>query len=169
MDQKIKTKVDFKNRFITYYNNNKLKFIILFGVIIVAVVFIFLLRASNEKKNKLISDKYIIAGVYLASDQEDVAKNLYKEIILSKNKFYSILALNIILEKNLVSNENEILNYFEIIQQINTTKDQQDILIFKKALYLMKISKIETSNELLKKLINDNSNLKLLAQEIIDK
>ena len=64
---------------------------------------------------------------------------------------------------------NEILNYFEIIQQINTTKDQQDILIFKKALYLMKISKIETSNELLKKLINDNSNLKLLAQEIIDK
>ena len=46
----------------------------------------------------MISEKYIQAGLYLASKDEKKSKDLYEEVILSNNKFYSILALNTILE-----------------------------------------------------------------------
>ena len=44
-------------------------------------------------------------------------KNIYEEIILSKNKFYSLLALNTILEKNLINDKKKYLDYFEIIRK----------------------------------------------------
>ena len=39
-------------------------------------------------------------------------KILFEEIILSKNKFYSILALNTILEKKLEKDKNKIIKIF---------------------------------------------------------
>ena len=60
-----------------------------------------------KKKNEIISEKYIQAGLYLSSNEMKNAKKIYEEIIESKNKFYSILALNTILEKNLESNDKE--------------------------------------------------------------
>ena len=52
-----------------------------------------------------------------------------------KNKFYSILALNTIIEKNLESNEEKILKYFNIIDSIKISDQQRDILRFKKILF----------------------------------
>ena len=49
----------------------------------------------------MISEKYVKAGILLSNNKNEKAlKNYYEEIILSKNKFYSILALNTIIEKN---------------------------------------------------------------------
>ena len=124
---------------------------------------------SNEKNNILIGNKYIKAGLYLTSGKKDQSKNLYEEIILSKNKFYSILALNTILEKDLVTDKNKIFQYFKIVEELNKPQEQTDLVIFKKALYLIKISNIKEGNELLKKLIDENSKLKLLAEEILAK
>ena len=41
-----------------------------------------------KKKMNLISEKYIQAGLYLSSNDKLKSKKIYKEIILSKNKFY---------------------------------------------------------------------------------
>ena len=70
----------------------------------------------NEKKNKLIAEKYIQAGLYLTSENEENAILLLEEIIQSKNNFYSILALNIIVEKNLIKRQNKVLEYFKILE-----------------------------------------------------
>ena len=59
---------------------------------------------------------------------------------MSKNKFYSILALNTILEKNLVEKEEKILGYFKTLESINFSEDTKDIINFKKALFLIKMS-----------------------------
>ena len=48
-------------------------------------------------------------------------------------------------------------------------KDRQDLIILKKALYLKKINNSEEGNNLLKKLIDKNSSLKKIAQEIMAK
>ena len=56
--------------------------------------------------------------------------------------FYSTLALNNIIEKNLRNNNAKILKYFEIIENLKK-KDQKDLINFKKALYLIKISEID--------------------------
>ena len=89
------------------------------------------------------------------------------QIILSKNSFYSVLALNKILEKKLVSDKNQILNYFEILSESKQSQENRDIINFKKALFLIKNSDIEKGNELLNELIKDNSSLKSLAEEIV--
>ena len=46
---------------------------------------------------------------------------------------------------------------------------QKDLIILKKALFLLKFSDAEKANNLLKKLKDKDSNLKLILDEIIDK
>ena len=48
--------------------------------------------------------------------------------------------------------ENIIINYFDILQDLSIPRDQRDLLIFKKALYLIQISKTKEGKDLLKKL-----------------
>ena len=112
---------------------------------------------------------YIEANLYLASKNKEKSKLLYEEIILSKNDFYSILALNSILENDLILDKNKILKYFKIIKKLNNSKDLDDLLTFKKALYLIKFSNYEDGSALLEKLIKDKSKYKNLAEEIIVK
>ena len=97
------------------------------------------------------------------------SKDLYENIILSKNKFYSILAFNTILEKKIITDEKKILEYFKIIESLDISKDQTDLIVFKKSLYLMNNDKTEEANELLETLIGKNSKLKKLAQDILAK
>ena len=94
---------------------------------------------------------------------------MYEEIMRSENKFYSILALNEILEKELISDKIKILNYFEIAMQVSKSHEQLDLINFKKALYLLKISNDKEANDILNNLIKKNSNLKTIAKEVITK
>ena len=103
--------------------------------------------------------------MYLASDKKVQSTNIFEEIIFSNNKFYSVLALNNILEKNLVSDKNKILEYFKLVEK-NASKEHKDLIVFKKALYLMKSNDIEKANTLFKTLIDKNSPLKSLAEEV---
>ena len=105
----------------------------------------------------------------MSLEKNDQSKDLYEEIILSKNKFYSILSLNTIIEKNLISDESKILKYFEIVNKVTKTKEQNDILKFKRALYLIKIGNSERGIILLNQLIKDNSSIKSLVEELIPK
>ena len=83
-----------------------------------------------------------------------------KKLYISKNKFYSILALNTIIEKNLSINKNEILNYFDILENRQIIqKNKQDIINFKKALFLIKNSEKMKGKKLLNNLIKNDSNL----------
>ena len=91
------------------------------------------------------------------------------KIIYSKNSFYGILALNAILEKELVSDKEKILKYFKILTSSKLSQDQIDIINFKKALFLIKVSEKEKGDELLNNLIKNNSKFKTLAEEIIKK
>ena len=75
--------------------------------------------------------QYVKAGIYLSSNEKDQAKDIYKEIISSKNNFYSILALNNIIENDLIKNSNEILELFKFIEKIKIEKDQKNLVKLK--------------------------------------
>ena len=167
MEQNIETKLDLKDKFINFYNSNKLKILIFSIILSIALIMVMFLKYLNEKQNIIIADKYIKAGLYLSSNKKENAKEIYEEIILSKNKFYSILALNTILEKNLITNKEKILKYFNILEKSTSTKDQKDLIALKKAIYLIKELKIKEGNDLLNKLISDNSILKPIAEELV--
>jgi predicted negative regulator of RcsB-dependent stress response len=167
MDEDINKEKDFKNKFATFYEINKKKII---GFVTLSILFIIILsfyEINKQKKNNLISEKYIEAGLYLASNDLEKSKILYEQIIFSKNPFYSTLALNTILEKDLEKDSSKILKYFEIIEKIINQKEQNDILNLKKALYLIKNSDEQTGYEILKELRDSNSSLKSIAEEIL--
>ena len=127
---------------------------------------IIFLNYYRDAQNKIISEKYIEAGIYLSSKDMEKSKSIYKEIILSKNKFYSTLALNNIIENNLEKDNGEILKFFEIVENVNLTKEQKNLIKFKKALYFKKISRDLEGNKLLQEIIADNSIWKDAALEI---
>ncbi len=158
-----------KNKFSNFYINNKFKifsFLIILFIVFISYIF---LNISGEKKNNSVAEKYIQAGVFLASGNKEKSFELFEEVILSKNKFYSILALNTILDNDKNLEEKKILNYFEIVEDSVKTKDQKDLIIFKKALFFFKNSKDKIGEELLKSLIEDKSKFTSLAQEILKK
>ena len=176
MDLNIENKTDFKNKIINFYNRNKLRLYIVILFILLIIGSTIFIKQNNEKKNIILAEKnikvaenYIKAGIYLSSDNKDNAKDIYEEIILSKNNFYSILALNIIIEKNLISDKKKILDYFSIIENYNLTNEAEDIVTLKKALYLIKETDIQKGKNLLEGLIDKNSHLKSIAEELLKK
>ena len=167
MDQSEENNKELKDKILNFYSLNKLKIFFTILIIILVIFTFFFMKFTNEKKNIIIGEKYIKAGLYLASSDMSKAKTIYEEIILSENNFYSILSLNTIIEKNLVSDKNKIIDYFKTLEKSITSKDQKDLIKLKKALFLFKESEIETGNSLLKELIEENSNLKKIAQDLI--
>ena len=169
MNDNLDTKIDLKSKIFFLFKENKKKIIFLFFIIIFFAFTLIFLNINSEKKNKLLSEKYIQASVHIAANENEKALTLLEEIINAKNKFYSVLALNTLLEKKLDNDSKKILDYFNIVQNINLENDQKDLIIFKKALYLKKIFDDDGGNELLKNLINSDSKFKNLAEVVLAK
>tara|TARA_Y100000766_G_C18615524_1_gene463502 strand:- start:70 stop:579 length:510 start_codon:yes stop_codon:yes gene_type:complete len=167
MEQNQVNNTEVKNRIFDLLIKNK-KLIISFLIIVfLTTSSLIFIKIRNEKKNDFISEKYIEAGIYLSNKEMNKSIKIYDEIIVSKNKFYSILALNILIEKNLIKDKDKILNYFEIVEDLKLDKNQRDLLLFKKALYLKKYSNSKESERLLQKLIDSDSKLKEIVKEIL--
>ena len=157
MENNITDKPDLVEK-ITNTVKKKKKLLLLIIFIIIAILLgIFFFNYYQDNKNEKISEKYIKAGIYLSSEDREKSKIIYKEIILSKNKFYSILALNNIIENDLEQNSEEILKLFNIIENAKNEKERKNLIKLKKALYLIKISRSKEGNELLQEIISQNS------------
>jgi hypothetical protein len=169
MEQNIEHKKNIEDKLLSFYNTHKLKIYLFISILIIVISSITFLKINSDKKNSIVSEKYVKANLYLSSDRKKLSAVLFEEIIFSKNKFYSILALNAILENNLVNEDKKILNYFEIVGNVNKSKEQNDLIKFKKALYFIKNNNEKEAKFLLNNLIQTNSKLKPLAEEIIAK
>ena len=167
MEQNLDNKIDFKSRIVNFYKQNKLKiYILLIGILIIFISFVFL-QISNEKKNNLISEQFIKAGIFYTKNDKDRSKKIYEDILKSNNSFYSSLALNNIIEKDLENNDAKILKYFDIVENLQKNKEQKDIVKFKKALFLLKKSNNQEAKILLDELVESNSKLKNLAKDLL--
>ena len=167
MEQGIENKTELKIRLLNFYNSNKVKIYFLFSIMILSLISFTIIKYKNEKNNILIGEKYVEAGLKLSLNQTDKAKKIYEEIIYSKNTFYSTLALNAIIEKKLIKDKEKILEFFEIVEKSASQKRQKDLIVFKKAIYMIKELDIQNGNNLLKELIKNDSSLKPIAQEIL--
>ena len=88
-------------------------------------------------------------------------QKIYEEIVQG-NKFYSFCSH--LIEK-IDYDQNEILRYFSILEETVTQRFRSIIL----KSFIWKINNSEEGNNLLKKLIDKNSSLKKIAQEIMAK
>ncbi len=167
MDQELETKLTLKDKILNLYNYHKKKIFFLIFLIITLLIVIIFIQQKKEKNNILISEKYVLANLNISQGKKIEAEVLFNEIILSKNKFYSVLALNKIIEKNLINENEKILEYFSILENLDLNEEELDLIIFKKALFLFKISKNLEGKKLLEKLIEKESKIKKLAEEIL--
>ena len=160
---------DIKMKLILFFRNNKIKILISFFLIFLGLISYSLSQYNIKKTRNLISEKYILAGIYLSSGEKEKSKKLFEEIILSNDKFYTSLALYSILEKKLENDKQKILMYFDNAKKSVKLKDQKDIITFKKALYLLQENETDKAKSLLKNLIKSDSKIKSLAEEILTK
>ena len=168
MDQNINKKVEISESLRLFFVRQKKKIVLITCSIFLILVFFSIMKIHQERENILISEKFIQANIYLSSENKKKSLEIYEEIIKSKNKFYSILALNTILEKKLENDEKKIINYFNILQDLSMSLEQKDLLTFKKALFLIQISKINEGENLLKNLSNSDSYLKDISDQILE-
>ena len=167
MENEIENKSSLTQRISNIIIERKKILISIFIFIILLFLGLKIFDYFKETQNKEISEKYIKAGIYLSKNNNEQSLKIYREIINSKNKFYSILALNNIIENNLESDSSKILELFSSVEKINIKKEQKNLLKLKKALYLFKISNIEEGNLLLNQIIADDSKWKNIASELI--
>jgi len=167
MNENSDNKINQKERFELLWDKYKVIIYSFLFVIILTLVSYKFIQIQDSKKNNQISEDYIQAGIYLSTGKKKDAKNIYEDIIIRKHKFYSSLALSVILENELETEKNKIIKYFNIIENLKISDDQKDLIIFKKALYLLKISQTTEGNKILKKLVDTDSKLKSLAEEML--
>jgi len=166
MDDKFEKKLEFKDKLLSFYNDNKLKVIVFFITIVILISIILIKTESQRRNNIMLSDKFNESVLLISVGEIDKAKIILDEIILKKNKFYSFSALNLVIDKELMKKE-KVLDYFKIIEQLNLSEETYDLIQLKKALYIIENFNKNSGIEILNKLIKENSNLKSIAEEII--
>ena len=149
-----------------FLRKNKNILLIILTLIIFVLIGVGYLNYYQKSKNEKVSEKFVQAGIYLSLNQEEKSKKIYKEIITSKNKFYSLLALNSIIDNDLEQNNQKVLELFNIVENTKIEKEKKNLVKLKKALYLIKISKDSEGKKLLNEIISDNSIWKETALEI---
>ena len=169
MSESFENKIDLKDRTISYLKENKSKIILVIIFVLLSIFSIISFNIYKLNKNELMSEKFVEAKLLLQNENKSEANKILEEIILSKNKFYSILSLNTILERNLIEDKIKIIEYFELIEKMNIEEEQRELIIFKKALFLIKHSDKEKGYKILKEISNSNSSIKFLAKEILNK
>ena len=168
MSESLEKKKDLRDRIILYLKGNKRKILLSIVCILLTIFSIISFNVYKLNKNELISEKFIQAKLLLQNENKSEANKILEEIIFSKNKFYSILALNTILERNLIEDKVKIIEYFKLLEKMNIEEEQRDLIVLKKALYLIKHSDKEKGYEILKEISNSDSPIKFLAKEILD-
>ena len=139
---------------------NKLKYLIsaikerpkLLIAIIVVLISLFSIFIINdlrvEKKNIKFSESFNQANILISNNKNKDAKKILINIVEGKHKFYSILALNTIIENNLLKNTNEIEIYFnKVISIKQEDKEINHLARLKKGLFLLSVN--ETDEKLI--------------------
>ena len=132
----IQYEVTKKSKLRKFYEANKiliLLFSLLFIIIIGSVSFYL---DSKEKKKILLSEHYMKGKIYVENGKKNKAKNILKEIIFENDDTYSPLSLFLILNENLITEREELLNLFNHVLENNKFENElRNLLIYKKALF----------------------------------
>ena len=169
MEENLSNKKESIERVILFYKRNKKKTLITLIILALLGFTLFFINNHHKDNNEIISEKYTQANIFISKNENKKAKEVLDKIILSENKFYSLLALNRMLEKNLETNNNKILQYFDILEKIKYSQETSNLIKFKKSLYLLSIGNTASGEKLLNSLIEENSIFKEAAKEIIEK
>lgn len=127
---------------------NKKNTIISILVFFVLILFGYFIYQEYLERNRVkLANKYNSLIIEYENGNETNILNSMKEIIKDKDRTYSPLAFYYLLDNNLITSQEEINTYFDIIiNEIGLDKENKNLTIFKKGLFN---SEFANENELL--------------------
>ena len=127
---------------------NKKNTIISILVFFVLILFGYFIYLEYLERNRVkLANKYNSLIIEYENGNESNILNSMKEIIKDKDRTYSPLAFYYLLDNNLITSQEEINTYFDIIiNEIGLDKENKNLTIFKKGLFN---SEFANENELL--------------------
>ena len=129
-----------------FFSNNYKKLISLLILILIVLFSYFGYQEYNKRAKLEIADIYnqITLKKITIENTNDIEQLV--KIIKEKDPIYSALSLYFIIENNLVSDQNEINNFFDLVIKSQEEKEIKNLIIYKKAIYN---ADIISENELL--------------------
>jgi len=130
-----------------FYLNNKKKIFSLILVIIFLTFGYFFFQDLKKKEKIELADKFYSASIkFIEGDRKNIENN-FIDIVKSKDKTYSPLALFFLIDNKIISSNEKINELFDIIiNDSGLDKKTKKLIIYKKGLFN---SDFETENNLL--------------------
>ena len=121
-----------KNFFINYK-----KLIIIFIIVIILVLFGYFSYEEYQNRNKeKLAERYNLVVTKFEKNQKENLKIELEEIINAKDKTYSPLAFYFLLDNQMITANEEINSYFDIlIDELNLENEIKNLIIYKKGLF----------------------------------
>ena len=137
-----------EKKFLSFIKSNSKIFTYTISTFFIILAISLWLSYDTKKQNKIISEDFIKAKIFLEKDSKDKATLILKNIIKKKDTIYSSLSLFLLIDQNLVEDKQLIMEYFDnIISDGDYSEEDINLLKLKKAIY---ISDIKYEQEMLK-------------------
>ena len=141
-----------------FFINNRKKIIIIISIIFISIIAYFSYEAFVNNNKIKIAEKYNKAKINFINGDNEIAKNSLMEVIKKKDKTYSILALYFLIDNDLVENEKDVNQLFDlVINKSGIKKEIKNLVIFKKALFNSDFASENDLIEILNPIINSES------------
>ena len=147
-----------KNRLRRFYEKNKILVFSITFIFVFALSFFSIYLEKQEKKKILLSENYIQAKVYLENGKKNEALELLKKVVFANDSTYSTLCFFLIMNQNLITDHKELTVLFDhLLEKNKFSKEQKNLLIYKKALLNSDFVNEEEMLKTLKPLLNNET------------
>ena len=141
-----------------FFVNNKKRIIIVLSILILLVLSYFAYDEIRKRNKIKIADKYNNSKINYFSGNKLNVENKMIEIIKTKDKSYSPLALYFLLDNNIINSKEKINDLFDIIiNEISLEEEIKNLIIYKKALYNSEYASETDLLKILNPIINSDS------------
>ena len=160
-----------ENKFKSFFLSNQKKIFFLILTVIIIFFGFFAYNYYKDVQNIKVSEKFNSVLIKISNNKKIQIQDQLIEIIEEKNKFYSPMALNLIIEKNIEIKKEEIINLFDIVLNISDISASDiDLFKIKKAMFLSNENKNEDEIlKLLRPVINSDSVWRVKALNLLEK
>ena len=140
-----------------FINNKKLLLIVISSLIIIVLGF-YSFQAFKDSQREKLSDEYNNAVIEFNKGDRNDALLKMKKVVENRDTTYSPLALYFLIDNNLLENQKEINDLFDIlINKTSLEKEIKNLIIYKKALYNADSSNEQQLLNILNPLLNSKS------------
>ena len=141
-----------------FFVKNKRLLLLTISSLVIIVLGFYSFQAFKENQREQLSDTYNSAVIKFNEGDRNNALLIMKKVIENRDATYSPLALYFLIDNNLLENQNETNDLFDVlIDKTSLEKEIKNLIIYKKALFNANFSNEKQLLDILKPLLNSKS------------